>query len=48
MGIVTKGTSAVAGLEKIINKCHPRDIIGHSSKMEKFKRERKIKNRPDI
>lgn len=48
MAIVTKGTGAVAGLEQIINKCHPRDIIERSSKMEKFKRERKIKNQRDI
>ena len=48
MGIVAKGTGVAVGLEKIINKCHPRDIIGHSSKMEKFKRERKIKTQHDI
>ena len=48
MGIVTKGTGAAAGLEKIINKCHPRDLQRLSLKMEKLKRERKIKNRCDM
>lgn len=48
MGIVAKGTGVAAGLEKIINKCHPRDLKRRSSKMEKLKRERKIKNQRDM